>query len=249
VSEPGRWWRRRPRLAVGLAVVSPLLLAGLLLGGRALLVVLSIPSRADYWDARAEQPGDTAYIALGDSLTQGVGSSSPATSFVSVLAEDLAVRSDGTVRVVNLSVTGATTAELVQDQLPALEQTLRELRSQGVPVGLVTLCIGSNDAGSTSPEQYRRDLATVLDALPPGTYVTDVPDFNGGPRREAAAALAAVAREEVLARDHLVLVPLERYTADQDLGDYAADFFHPSDSGYERYVQAFRDTIAATEEQ
>jgi acyl-CoA thioesterase-1 len=137
----------------------------------------------------------------------------------------------------------------VQDQLPALEQTLRELRSQGVPVGLVTLCIGSNDAGSTSPEQYRRDLATVLDALPPGTYVTDVPDFNGGPRREAAAALAAVAREEVLARDHLVLVPLERYTADQDLGDYAADFFHPSDSGYERYVEAFRDTIAATEEQ
>lgn len=248
MSEPGRWWRRRPRLAVTLTVLSPLLLAALLLGGRALLVVLSIPSRADYWDQRAEQPGDVAYIALGDSLSQGIGSSSPATSFVSVLAEDLAVRTDGTVRVVNLSVTGATTAELARDQLPALRRTLDELDADGVPVALVTLCIGANDAGSTSPEQYRRDLVTVLDALPPGTYVTDVPDFNGGPRLEAAAALSAVAREEVLARDDLVLVPLERYTADQDLGDYAADFFHPSDSGYERYVRAFRDTIAVTEE-
>lgn len=247
MSEPGRWWRRRPRLAVALAVLAPVLLAGLVLGGRALLVVLSIPSRADYWDERAEQPGDVAYIALGDSLSQGIGSSSPATSFVSVLAEDLAVRSGGTVRVVNLSVTGATTAELVEAQLPALRETLDDLATEGVPVGLVTVCIGSNDAGSTDPEQYREDLATVLDALPPGTYVTDVPDFNGGPRLEAAAALSAVAREEVRSRDHLVLVPLEQYTADQDLGDYAADYFHPSDSGYERYVSAFRDTIAATE--
>lgn len=220
-----------------------LLVIGLVLGVQALFVLASIEPRARYWQERAAQPGDVAYVALGDSLTQGIGSSSPTTSFVAVLADDLSARTGGPVRVVNLSVTGATTAELVQEQLPALRQTLADLDADGVPLGLVTLCIGSNDAGSTTPEQYREDLATVLDALPPGSYVTDVPDFNGGPRLESAAALAAVAREEVAARDDLVLVELERFTADLSLTDYAADYFHPSDAGYERYAAAFRAAI------
>lgn len=210
---------------------------------RALLVVGSIDPRADYWEQRAQQPGDVAYLALGDSLSQGIGSSSPDTSFVSVLAGDLAERTGERVRVVNLSVTGATTAELVRDQLPRFVDLLAELEADGVPVGLVTVCIGANDAGSTSPEEYRRELGTVLDALPAGSYVTDVPDFNGGPRQEPAAELAAVAREEVAARPGLVLVPLEAATGEQSTDEYAADFFHPSDLGYRRYVEVFRTTI------
>jgi acyl-CoA thioesterase I len=228
-------------------MAAPLVAVATVLGGRALLVVLSVAPRAEFWSARAEQPGDLVLVALGDSLSQGIGSSSPETSFVSVLADDLAARTGSTVRVVNLSVSGATTAELAEEQLPRFERLLARLADDGASVGLVTVCIGSNDVGRTTPEEYRAHLARVLDALPPGTYVTDVPDFNGGPRVEAAAELSAVAREEVLARPHLVLVPLERYTADQGLDDYAADYFHPSDSGYERYVRAFRDTIAATE--
>ncbi len=233
-------------LAVTTGVAVLLLAVVAVLAARALLVVASIDPRADYWAQRAQQPGDVAYLALGDSLSQGIGSSSPETSFVAVLADDLAEREDADVRVVNLSVTGATTAELVRDQLPALERTLAELEQAGTPVGLVTLCIGANDAGTTTPEDYRRDLGTVLDALPPGSYVSDVPDFNGGPRQEPAAELAAVAREEVAARPDLVLVPLEAATGEQSVTEYAADFFHPSDEGYLRYVDVFRDTIEAS---
>ncbi len=229
-------------MAVTLLVVSVVAV----LAVRALLVVGSIDPRADYWERRAQQPGDVAYLALGDSLSQGIGSSSPDTSFVSVLAGDLSERTGEPVRVVNLSVTGATTAELVRDQLPVFVELLAELEADGVPVGLVTVCIGANDAGSTSPEEYRRDLVTVLDALPAGSYVTDVPDFNGGPRQEPAAELAAVAREEVAARPGLVLVPLEAATGDQSTAEYAGDFFHPSDEGYLRYVDVFRTTIERT---
>ncbi|MGJ7441620.1 SGNH/GDSL hydrolase family protein [Aquipuribacter sp. MA13-6] len=240
------WWRRRPILVASLALTLLGLAVVAVLGVRALLVVGSVDPRADYWDERAQQPGDVVHLALGDSLSQGIGSSSPATSFVSVLAGDLAERTGERVRVVNLSVTGATTAELVRDQLPRFVELLAELEADGVPVGLVTVCIGANDAGTTSPEDYRRDLRTVLDALPAGSYVTDVPDFNGGPRQEPAAALAVVAREEVAAREDLVLVPLEAATGDQSTEEYAADFFHPSDEGYRRYVEVFRATIEGT---
>ena len=58
-----------------------------------------------------------------------------------------------------------------------------------------------------------------------------------------------MAREEVGDRPDLVQVELERATADQDLSDYSADFFHPSDAGYSRYVTAFREAVEAADPQ
>lgn len=243
VDRQRRWWSRRPRLAVLTLLLLPLLVVVVVLGVRALLVLFSIGPRGEYWTERAEQPGEIAYIALGDSLTQGIGSSSPETSFVSVLADDLERRTGSSVRVVNLSVTGSTTSELAAEQLPALDEVRAELEADGIPLALVTLCIGANDVGSRSPEGYRHELGPVLDALPPGAYVADLPDFGGGPRLEDAIALSAAAREEVNARDDLVLVPLEQYTAGPGFREYAGDFFHPSDRGYERYIAAFRAVI------
>ena len=245
MGSPGPWWRRRPA-AAALAVLAGVLLVAGVLSVRALLVVASIGPRAEYWQERAAQPGDVVQVALGDSLTQGIGSSDPQTSYVAVLADDLAARTGERVRVVNLSVTGAETAELVEDQLPAFEELLGDLAEEGTPLGLVTLCIGANDVGGATPEEFRAELVVALDALPPGSLVADLPDFGGGEERAQAAALSRVVREEVAARPALVPVALEQATAGQDLGDYAGDFFHPSDDGYRRYVAAFRDAVEAS---
>lgn len=234
-------------MAAVIAVLLGVLLVVLVLAVRGLLVVASIGPRAGYWDERAAQPGDVVQVALGDSLSQGIGSSGPDTSFVGVLADDLAARTGQDVRVVNLSVTGAETGELVADQLPRFEDLLTALAEDGTPLALVTLCIGANDVGNTSPGQFRADLVTVLDALPPGSLVSDLPDFGGGPERAMAMELSAVVREEVAARPDLVLVDLEDATTGQGLEEYAADFFHPSDVGYQRYVAAFRDAVAASD--
>lgn len=240
-----RWSRRHPVLSVLLVLVAVVVVVVGVLVGRALLVLASIGPRAEHWELQAGLPGDVTYVALGDSLSQGIGSSSPQTSFVAVLADDLRERSDGQVRVVNLSVTGAEAAELVENQLPAFEDLLAELEAHGREPALVTLVIGANDAGSTPPEEFRGHVETILDTLPAGSYVGDVPDFNGGPRLESAAALSEVVREEVSERPELVLVPLEAATGDLTLREYAGDFFHPSDGGYLRYVIAFRAAIVA----
>lgn len=243
MSERRRWHRRHPVLTVSLAVASVCVVVVLVLAGRALLVLADVAPRAEHWQDLAEQRGDTVYVALGDSLSQGIGSSSPDTSFVGALADDLRERSDEEVRVVNLSVTGAEARELVEDQLPELDRLLQDLAADGLEPALVTLLIGANDAGRTEPEVFREQLRTILDAVPEGTYVGDVPDFNGGPRQEAAAALAAVVREEVARREGLVLVQVEAATADQGRRDYAADWFHPSDQGYRHYIDVFRTAV------
>lgn len=243
MSERLCWFRRHPVLTIALVLLGAVLAVALFVAGRAALVFLSIEPRAEYWQEQARLPGEVTYVALGDSLSQGIGSSSPETSFVSVLGDDLAADTDEQVRVVNLSVTGATVEELLADQLPAFETLLADLAASGEEPALVTLVIGANDAGDTTPEAFRNDLEVVLDAMPAGTLVGDVPDFNGGDRQQPAAGLAEVIREEVTERDDLVLVPVEAGTGGQSLDEYAADFFHPSDLGYERYIDVFRASI------
>lgn len=216
-----------------------LALAVLVGGGRAALLWLGIGSRAAGWRVLAEAGGDVLYLALGDSTAQGIGSRSPASSYVGLLAEDLRRAHPGSaVRVVNLSVTGARVADVVRDQLPAV----RALLADGARPDLVTLTVGANDAGRTAPAAFRTSVQELLDALPDGTLVADVPDFGGGRRLGPARVLAAVVREEVAARPGLRQVRLEEATRRLGWGSYAGDFFHPSDVGYRVYAGAFRAT-------
>lgn len=217
-----------------LLLLVPPVLAALGLLTRAALVWLRVRPTARYWRRRADVSGDLLYVALGDSTAQGIGASRPARGYVGLLADDLAHRTGRSVRVVNLSVSGAKVDSVLHDQLPALRRLVRERRPD-----LVTLGVGSNDAGRTNPEAFRASLLRVLAALPPGARVADVPDFQGGPRLAAAAALSRVVREEVARRPDLVAVDLYDATRAMTWRDYAGDFFHPGDRGYRRYADAF----------
>lgn len=193
-------------------------------------VVRSVTGYREYWKRRAALPGELRYVALGDSLAQGIGASHPERGYVGLVAAQLEAATGRSVQVVNLSVSGVRLSDLVDGQLAAL----------GEPVpDLVTVAVGANDAGRTDPETFRAAFAQLCDALPDGALVADVPGFQRGRRAAAAAALSAVARDVLAARPRLVPVALRAATSDMSFRDYAADLFHPSDSGYRHYAAPF----------
>lgn len=162
------------------------------------------------------------WVALGDSMSQGIGASAFDRGWVGQLSTRL--RGAGwTHRVLNLSVTGARVEDLLDTQLAALDAALR---SAG-PAALVTVVIGSNDI--VSP-RYRRGLADrfadLLDRLPDGAVVMNL--LN--PHREARR-VDALLRERA-ARGQIIVADMRGAGPRSWRGLLAADSFHPNDRGY-----------------
>jgi lysophospholipase L1-like esterase len=162
------------------------------------------------------------WVALGDSMTQGIGASAYDRGWVGQLSDRL--RAEGwDHRVVNLSVTGARVDDVVDTQLPALEA----IRTKEGPPALVTVVIGSNDV--VSP-RYRRGLAErfaeLLDRLPDGAIVMNLPNPHREARRvdDLLRARAAAGR--------VVLADMRREGPRSWRGLLAADTFHLNDRGY-----------------
>lgn len=205
-------------------------------GGRALAVQTSAPRRRRYWSGAAGSPqslrADALYVVtLGDSLTQGTGSSTPRTSWVGRFIARLSEQSGRPVRLENRAVYGSRAADVLATQLPVPERA-----------DLVTVCVGSNDAGRTPPEVFRDQLAQICDQLPPGSLVGDVPTFLWGPRVPFAAQFAQIVREVVADHPDLVCVAVERATAPARITRHlAGDYFHPNDIAYGWIAQAFWD--------
>ena len=189
-----------------------------------------IPAYAAAWHAHnVAALGGTAplWVALGDSLTQGIGASSIEQGWV--LQTQRALAAHGAPhRVVNLSISGARVADVLDRELPALT-------GLAVPPALVTVLIGSNDI-------VKRDLRhalpqhfeALLAAVPAGTFVGVVPHAHGVQaavteqveRAQRAGAVTAVP---------LHFAPHER----------ASDHFHPNDAGHAAIAAGFTAEILA----
>lgn len=161
------------------------------------------------------------WVALGDSMTQGIGASAYNHGWVGQLSDRL--RGDGwDHRVVNLSVTGARVDDVVDTQLPALEAVCA---AEGPPA-LVTVVIGSNDV--VSP-RHRRGLAErfaqMLDRLPDGAVVMNLPN----PHREARRVDDLLRGRATAGR--IVLADMRREGPRSWRGLLAADSFHLNDRG------------------
>jgi lysophospholipase L1-like esterase len=161
------------------------------------------------------------WVALGDSMTQGIGASAYDRGWVGQLSDRL--RADGwDHRVVNLSVTGARVDDVVNTQLPALESVCAE---EGPPA-LVTVVIGSNDV--VSP-RHRRGLAErfaqMLDRLPDGAVVMNLPN----PHREARRVDDLLRGRAAAGR--IVLADMRREGPRSWRGLLARDSFHLNDRG------------------
>jgi lysophospholipase L1-like esterase len=215
------------RIAAGVALLAPVVLIG-----RAILVQLTVGPRRIYWQGRLAGSGPLV-VALGDSLTQGIGSARPSTAWLALFLVQLESRWGARARVDNRSVYGAKIADLIATQLPVAPDA-----------ALVTMCIGSNDAGRTSPDLFAKRLREVCAQLPAGSIVGDVPKFHWGPRVAAAAELSQIVRDVVAEYPQLRLAEVQRHTRDTRVfGDLAGDFFHPNDSGYRCIADAFVEVL------
>ncbi len=189
----------------------------------------TVDELAAAWHERALEAVDSPnplWLALGDSLTQGVGSSSIDRSFVGRVADRLtdAGRTHG---VVNLARSGARIRDVIEHQLPMLERLPH-------PPALVSVTAGSNDLlRSARLDRTVDDLGHMIAALPITSIIAALPDggslmarrLNGHVRRLAAERGLRVAEVP----DHL---PTWR-------GRAAADGFHPNELGYQAWVDAF----------
>jgi lysophospholipase L1-like esterase len=192
------------------------------------------PYGAAWQRANRKAIGETGplWVALGDSLTQGIGASAYDRGWVGQLGRRL--RDEGRIsRVLNLSVSGARVIDVLERQLPVLE-ALAE------PQAVVTLLIGSNDLFR---RKYRLELPAsfelLLQRLPAGTVVANLPNPNATAVALNASLLRAVQRRG------LVLADMRQPRTTNWRGKLAADHFHPSDRGYAGIAEVFSDAIGA----
>jgi lysophospholipase L1-like esterase len=142
-------------------------------GRTALLVVLvalllPLAGVAADTDPRVESdPGDVAYLALGDSVAAGVGASPPSErGYPAVLADYLDRVLGQPVRRINLAVPGETTSSLLNgDQLSRALTAIAAARRSGIRIATITVTIGANDllrADRTGAS--REDALATVDA-------------------------------------------------------------------------------------
>ncbi|MGQ0575672.1 MAG: SGNH/GDSL hydrolase family protein [Pseudonocardia sp.] len=220
----------RPNPLRRLAAAAAYRLGGYLPGAaarRAQVEAFATQWRAANCDAlRATGP---LWVVLGDSTSQGIGASVRERGYVGQVLDALR-RSDPGWRVVNLSRTGARTADVVDRQLAELDRLPQP--------ALVTCAIGVNDLTHRTP-QLAGVLTDLLSRLPGGTYVATLPQ---GVRARYAAELNAGIRAQAPPLG-LHVVDLWAFTGPPWQGEFSADLFHPNDAGYADWARAFRAAL------
>ena len=231
-----------PLAAAGAAAVGLGALTADYLRGRR-TVLRHVTEYRDHWGRRpGDHPDDVLhYVALGDSAAQGVGASSVDKGYVGLLASRLSEATGRPVAVTNLSVSGAVSADVVRDQLTTF-------RSLPFTPDVVTLDIGANDVifPRSNLEVFTESLSVILDTVPRGSFIADVPWVMIPGMDKQSVAMAERAAELIAERGHHLV---ELHRPSRELGYFryhrktAKDWFHPNDAGYLEWADAFWDAI------
>ncbi len=178
------------------------------------------------------------YVAIGDSATEGMGSSVPDRSFAGVVADYLRQHKKR-LAYHNLGKSGAPTRDILTNQLD---------RAIALNPDLVTISAGVNDIRAFStPWRFKKDLQMLIDRLQRETnaeiVLNNIPDFSITPR--VPRCLKGISRfairrfnviiQDVVTNSKVILVDL--FNMSSLFGKkypeiIAQDRFHPSDFGY-----------------
>jgi lysophospholipase L1-like esterase len=189
--------------------------------------------------------GALRYVALGDSYTIGTATRSAAERWPDQLVAWLGAGPTTLHLVANLGVNGYTSADVIRDELPAID---------GLRPELVSLLVGVNDVvQGIPPERYRANAAVILDALlarlPADRILTvATPDYTVTPHGADYGAPAAQAAGIRVVNETLRDLAADRGIAFVDIHDLsllagtdrtlvADDGLHPSGAQYARWVE------------
>lgn len=224
-------------IGIGIFVAVLVLVRGIQIG----MLIRSVSSYKTYWQkeaAKTPEQGALIYLALGDSTAQGIGASSPRRGYVGLVAEYLHTRTGKSVHVINISVSGAKIDDAIKTQLPQLKNLPKP--------DYTTIEIGANDMPSFEPEKFRYQFSQLMKNLPSGTYVANMPSYKGGRlgklNKNATDASELIA-EIMAGHPDMRLVDVNSATVTQNIRDFGADLFHPSNHGYKNWGRAFTKSI------
>lgn len=201
----------------------------------AIRIASTLAANASWWREQRALTGELLYVAIGDSAAQGIGASRPGLSYVGLVANHVRQSTGRSVRVVNLSVSGARVREALAGQLHYVHDLQPDI---------VTVSIGANDMGlGFEATRFARELDALYGALPVHTIVADVPSHYVGFAERTVSAANAIVRHTAERYD-LIVAPLHDVTRRSGAAWYvvnqvAADFFHPNDRGYRMWASAF----------
>jgi acyl-CoA thioesterase-1 len=192
--------------------------------------------------------GPVNYVALGDSTGVGVGARNG--GYVARLFKNIVSRRANS-KLTNLCMNGATTEDVLHDQL-----------SRGIAANpnLVTMGIGINDIGhGMGVEEFARNYEGIISQLRQRTQaiivVTNIPDISSAPRipefvrpqyRQTMTAFNQ-RLEAIAERYEVTLFDVHSITRDQLPSHpefFSSDGFHPSDAGYELWANEMWPVIA-----
>lgn len=197
-----------------------------------------------YWTRQNNEPtksNQIQYVALGDSIAQGIGASHPSKGYVGIISKELAQKYNKPVQTVNLSKSGAKVSDVLSTQLPELER-------QGITdKTIITLDIGGNDMINFDAEQFEREMDELMGKLPTQTVMSDLPYFGDSryKSKESNVEAANAIMYKLAAKHGLRLVPLhEKMKQNGGLKTLAPDFFHPSNTAYkENWAPVFMERL------
>jgi lysophospholipase L1-like esterase len=218
----------------------------------------------DRYDAAVETPAhdlerptssisdQRRYVALGDSYTIGTSVRTDE-RFPNQLVASMGPGGPRLRLVGNLGVNGYTSADLIRDELPAID---------GFRPEFVTLLIGVNDVVRRVPlDAYEGNVETILEALlvrlaPDRIVTVAIPDYTvtpaGGDYGDAETNRAAIMAandtmaglSEARSIRFVDIVDISRRTPTEP-GLVASDGLHPSGSQYARWVERIRPVVEA----
>jgi lysophospholipase L1-like esterase len=196
---------------------------------------------ARYWhdnnDAVLADPeGGPVWVVLGDSTAQGIGAPGPDGGYVGQSLRQLEARTGERWRILNLSVSGALIRDVLAEQLPALEEL-------PIEPALVTCGIGVNDILFSAPSKLFGDLRALLDRVPRGTVMLDLPVPNGFWWIIGRCSVPYITRinrviHEVADDRGLLVAEVSAQFRPPWPGKFSVDSFHPSQDGYRDWARA-----------